>query len=205
VPKTLRVTRSALLGNERDHTLATLRFPLICRPTGSHAGMGAEKLDNVEALAAVLHSETAETLYLTEFVDFQSKDEVYRKYRIIYIGGQLFPCHLSISSGWLNHYFRSDMSFNDAFRQEEEQFFTDPAAWFGPQIMEALQEIGQRIDLEYFGLDCAIEPQGQLLIFECNAGMAVHIQSQDFYAYRREPVKRIRDAFTSLLENPCSR
>ncbi|MGQ0560085.1 MAG: hypothetical protein ACT4OE_10990, partial [Sphingosinicella sp.] len=35
----------------------------------------------------------------------------------------------------------------------------------------ALAGIGERIDLDFFGLDCSILADGRMLLFECNATM----------------------------------
>ncbi|MGH8036060.1 MAG: hypothetical protein ACREO9_12600, partial [Lysobacterales bacterium] len=42
-----------------------------------------------------------------------------------------------------------------------------------PKLLPALQEISNRLQLEYFGLDCTIRPNGDLLIFEANANMNI--------------------------------
>ena len=42
-----------------------------------------------------------------------------------------------------------------------------------PEIRPAIREISERLQLEYFGVDCNIRPNGELLIFEANANMNV--------------------------------
>ncbi len=39
--------------------------------------------------------------------------------------------------------------------------------------MPAFREIHSRVGLEYFGLDCNVRPNGDLLIFEANANMNI--------------------------------
>jgi thioredoxin-like negative regulator of GroEL/glutathione synthase/RimK-type ligase-like ATP-grasp enzyme len=196
VPKTIRSDRAQAAHNAE---MAGLRYPLIARPIGTHSGEGATKLDDQPAFADYLADAEDGPLYLTEFADYQSRDGVWRKYRIMFVGGRIFPCHLSISAGWLNHYFRSEMSRSDLFRQEEERFLADPAAYFGDAVMEALSAIPARIGLDYFGLDCGVDEQGRLVVFECNASMLVHMPTEDLYAYRRGSVRAIQQAFTALL------
>ena len=40
-----------------------------------------------------------------------------------------------------------------------------------PGIAPMVREIRRRLDLEYFGIDCHINPEGELLVFEASANM----------------------------------
>jgi glutathione synthase/RimK-type ligase-like ATP-grasp enzyme len=40
-----------------------------------------------------------------------------------------------------------------------------------PQLRPAIDEITSRLKLEYYGIDCNLRPDGQMLIFEANANM----------------------------------
>lgn len=75
----------------------------------------------------------------------------------------------------------------------------DPAAVLGVKLMQAVLEIGQRLDLDYAGIDFTILPNGELLIFEANATMLVHKVRQDgVLAHKNSHVQRIADAFETL-------
>lgn len=199
MPPTVATTRTALLGGEAERIVTPIGFPLLLRPTGMHGGDALHKLDSAGALQAHLAQAAHEDLYLTRFVEYASEDGLHRKYRSIFIDGVMYPYHLSIGSGWLNHYFRSQMAADAALRAEEERFLTDPAAALGETALTALAEIPNHVDLDYFGVDFSVDRQGRLLVFECNATMLVYMPQGDHFAYRREPVIRIRDAFAAML------
>jgi glutathione synthase/RimK-type ligase-like ATP-grasp enzyme len=62
----------------------------------------------------------------------------------------------------------------------------------------ALKAIGETLGLEFCGVDCALDRQGDLVVFEANATMCVHQHNPDF-PYKTPHVKRIKEAFDSLL------
>jgi len=69
-----------------------------------------------------------------------------------------------------------------------------------------MAEIVRRVDLDFFGVDCALSG-GDLLVFECNAAMLVHDAGTDapLFAYKRAPAERIRRAVGGLLARRGSR
>ena len=54
------------------------------------------------------------------------------------------------------------------------------------------------VDLDYFGIDCALDAAGRLVVFEVNASMLVHDQNQRF-PYKTPFVQRIKAAFDAML------
>ena len=81
---------------------------------------------------------------------------------------------------------------------EEAAFLNDPARVFNERHYLALREIQARIGLEYFGIDCAIDTNGNLLVFEVNASMLVHDDNAEF-PYKSPAVHRIKAAFSEML------
>jgi glutathione synthase/RimK-type ligase-like ATP-grasp enzyme len=60
--------------------------------------------------------------------------------------------------------------------------------------------IGERLDLDYAGLDFSVLPDGRLLVFEANATMLAHPEPDDGeLAYKNAAVARIVEAFQALL------
>jgi hypothetical protein len=112
-----------------------------------------------------------DAVYVTEYYDFASADGLYRKLRIIFVDGQPFPFHLSISDHWLNHYYRTRTAQEDMLRAEEAMYLQQPEAYLGAAAYGALKQVGTRHDLGFFGLDGAIDRDGRLIVFECNATM----------------------------------
>jgi len=92
------------------------------------------------------------------------------------------------------------MDQHDWMRREEAAFLADPACAFGPAQRAALDAIRAAIDLEFFGLDCAIDRAGALVVFEANASMLIHAaDSAALFPYKQASFARIRDAFDRLI------
>ena len=63
-----------------------------------------------------------------------------------------------------------------------------------------LAEVRERVDLDYFGIDFGIMPDGRLLLFEANATMNFFsLLPTDQFAYVRACVAPARAAFRELL------
>jgi glutathione synthase/RimK-type ligase-like ATP-grasp enzyme len=85
-------------------------------------------------------------------------------------------------------------------QHEEAAFLDDPAGVFEPRHFNALQAIRETIGLDYFGIDCAIDRDGMLVVFEVNASMLVH-QNYGPFTYKAGAVTRIKRAFDRLLRS----
>lgn len=57
-----------------------------------------------------------------------------------------------------------------------------------PPLRPAIAEIARRLQLEYFGMDCNLRPDGRLLVFEANANMNVLQGRTAQTLYRRKAV-----------------
>ena len=200
-PRTARVRREELAAGAIDFP-----FPLIVRPVGSHAGHGLARIDGADELRTYLESNDAQTFYVMPFVDFRSPDGYYRKYRIIVVDGVPYAYHLAISPEWMIHYYNAPMRETPWMREEEAYFLSHFEDVFGPHLQQAFREIAQVLGLEYFGIDCSIDPQGRLLVFEADTAMIVHAGDEpELFAYKTPHVQRIFDAFQKLIDRVGSR
>ena len=203
VPPTRRCALAALRDGRADAVLREIGWPMLVRPVGSHGGTDLVKLDTPAALAAHLEHAPAgagDDVYLTRFCEFRSADRRYRKYRLIVVDGAVLPYHLAFGDTWLVHYFRTDMANAPALLAEEARFLADPTACLGAGAAAALAEIARRVPLDFFGVDCALDPAGRLLVFECNAAMLVHgADPSPVFDFKRGAIERIRQAVTRML------
>jgi len=200
-PACIRSDQAPGAGGDRARQLAEagLAFPLLARPAAAHGGAGLVRCDNVEALDAWLGQMQGE-FYLTAFHDSADAAGYYRKYRMICIGGQAFPYHLAISRDWMVHYFSADMERHPWKVEEERRFLADPAAVLGKRAINAIAGIGQRLGLDYGGIDFTVLPDGRVLVFEANATMLVHPERNDGpLAHKNVYVERIVAAFGQML------
>ncbi len=124
----------------------------------------------------------------------------YRKYRVMMIGGWLYPLHLAISPNWKIHYVTADMADNAGHRAEEAKFLEDMPGVLGPRAMAALAEIQNVLGLDYAGVDFGLNAAGDVLLFEANATMTVLPPERDRrWDYRRDAVQRIEDAVRKMI------
>lgn len=176
-------------------------YPLIIRPVGSHAGAGLERIANDAERDAYLRGSDAHAYFVSPFIDYRSADGFYRKYRIICVDGEPFPCHLAISPRWMIHYYNAAMAENAWMREEEARVLTDLGSAFGPRLQQALRDVAAALQLDYFGIDCAIEGDGRLLVFEADPAMVVHVSDPvEIYPYKHEYVPRIFRALERMLD-----
>ena len=198
IPKALRHKAGA------DASVATLQAvfpfssPVLARPVGTHGGDDFEKVEDPAALSAFLQQRPDHDHYLIEYIDYRSSDGYFRKYRFIFVNGQILPYHLAIASDWKVHHVNTDMANQPWMQQEEETFLNNPGAVFSPANYEALQTIQERFGLDYFGIDCGLDSSGNIVVFEVNASMLVHAQNDEF-PYKTPAVQRIKLAFDAML------
>jgi tetratricopeptide (TPR) repeat protein len=197
MPRSIRFNAADLLyrlrGGER-HT-----FPLIARHAGTHGGEKMEVVETSDALEAFVEAEAGNALYLTDFVDYSSPDGFFRKYRFIFVGEEILPYHLAIGDGWKVHHISTRMTELEWMRNEEQAFLDEPGSVFAPAAMTALSLIRRIIGLDYFGIDCALDADGNVVVFEVNATMLIHFHNQGF-DYKTPHVLKIKAAFEQLLQ-----
>jgi hypothetical protein len=139
-------------------------------------------------------------LTVIEFLNARAADGKVRKYRVMTIGGELYPLHVAISSHWKIHYFTAEMAERADHRAEDARFLENMPEVLGPRAMEALAHIQATLGLDYAGIDFGLSPAGDLLLFEANATMVVNPPDPgERWAYRRPAVERIFAAVHSML------
>jgi tetratricopeptide (TPR) repeat protein len=179
--------------------------PTLVRPIGSHGGKGLQRVEQVSDLEAVSLAPSVDH-YLTEYIDCRSEHGLFPKYRVFFIDGRLFPYHLAIGSHWLVHHETSGMTAFAERRDEEKRFLENPEAALGTPAWTALQRIGERIGLDYGGIDFTVAPDGRVIVFEANATMLAHPEDPHGpYAHKNQFVMRIVDAFQAMLDDRATK
>ena len=137
---------------------------------------------------------------MIEYLDARGKDGNARKYRVMMIGGAIYPLHLAIFRNWKVHYFTSDMADKPDHRREEEGFLRDMRATLGEKAMAALEGIRDALGLDYAGIDFGLGGDGDLLLFEANATMVIAPPDRDErWTYRRTAIGAILDAAVAMI------
>jgi glutathione synthase/RimK-type ligase-like ATP-grasp enzyme len=210
-PKTLRVTRNALrtvlddtfFGPQPD----VLRsYPFIIRPFGSHAGLGLMKIGSRDDLATYLETRHELEFYVSEFIDYASaQDRRYRKYRIVFVNGKAFPCHMAIANTWDVWYLNSDMTGSEEKRREEAQFMEQFDRDFARRHQKSFDALVAGIGLDYVGIDCAEGPDGNLVVFEADNALIVHdMDCAETFPYKGPHMRRVFSAFETMVHTAGS-
>lgn len=208
MPKTVRFTPASPddIFSEMDH--AGLGFPVIVRLAGTHSGKSSLLLGGRDELAKLhVYPFDGSVFYLTEFIDYQSADGFFRKSRIAMVDGVPLLRHTLISPQWMVHaqsvkFMQDNRQFLDEAIALRKTFYTRRL----PLILPALNEITNRLQLDYFGIDCHIDEQGTLTIFEANANMNILLNDSPLIA---ETIREIEGHIIKLIgkrdaEKPAS-
>jgi hypothetical protein len=196
IPSTTAVTREQL--TERLHS--GLGFPVIVRPRGSHAGAGLVKIDDGAAMERYLGERAEQEFFVSRFVDYSDSDGLFRKYRIVFVDGRPYPCHMAIADRWDIWYLNAGMAASASKRLEEETFMRTFDLDFARRHKAALTGMAERIGLDYFMIDCAENEDGELLIFEADNTAVVHnMDPPGVFPYKPPQMRKIFDAFAAML------
>lgn len=183
------------------------QFPVLLRVPGFHMGDHFIEVADASSLSAQVATLPGAgiadaNLLAIEYLDARGKDGCARKYRAIFVDGEIYPLHLAISPNWKIHYFSADMADRPDHREEEAIFLGDMPSFLGEQAMAGLRAVHDKLGLDYGGIDFGLSPQGDILLFETNAAMVVQQPDPDpRWDYRRTAVERIHTAVRTMLMN----
>ena len=201
-PKIASFAREFLGGAEAAAVLADrgFVFPLLLRSPGYHAGRHFVRVGNGDELAAAVAGLPGNELTVLQFLDVRGADGKIRKYRVMMIGGKLYPLHAAVSHDWKVHYFSADMTASPEHRAEDQAFLENMPEVLGEKAMSALQAVQAELGLDYAGIDFSLGKDGEVILFEANATMtALRPPADPIWEYRRKPVQRIYEAVLAMI------
>jgi tetratricopeptide (TPR) repeat protein len=204
LPRTERLAR----GDVEPDVLARRgwTYPLLLRTPGFQAGRHFERVDAPGELAATAARLPGQELYAIAFADIRTADESVRKYRVLFIDGEVYPVHLAIGHAWKVHYFSADMSERADYRAEEARFLDDIGSALGARIVDVLAAIGRALALDYGGIDFGLDAGGNVVVFEANATMAVYLPPAGAeFAYRRPAYDAVIGAVRAMIGDRARR
>ena len=199
VPKTIRVEHTSSADVRNAVKDAELRYPILVRVVGSHGGKDRVLIERPEAMDEITQlPHPGRPLYLTEFFDFVSADGLYRKFRIVVVGNIMLVRHCVTGEHWSLHGARRTANTE----QEEAAVFDNFDRDWVPSLRPIFHEIARRLDLDYFGVDCNIDADRQVLLFEANPCMKILYNHRPLPNMFEAPIARIKTALESLLASP---
>jgi Flp pilus assembly protein TadD len=202
VPRMARLQKQVLIAPDAATTVADsgFAFPLLVRAPGFHTGYHFAHVDAAGQLAAAVKDFPGDDVWLIERLDARDDAGMFRKYRAMFVDGALYPLHLAISHDWKVHYFTADMASSPDNRVKDEAFLADMMGAIGPRAVAGLERICAALDLDYGGIDFAVNRQDDILFFEANATMVVYPPVLDpKWAYRRPAVEAVLTAVRAML------
>jgi hypothetical protein len=211
IPATACVSRAQLAALASSNgpvadIAAGLPLPFIIRPRGSHAGNGLARIEDRAAIGPYLAEQPAQEFFVARFVDYAGDDGLFRKYRIAFVDGRAYACHMAIADRWDIWYLNAGMAFSESKRAEEAIFMHAFDRGFGLRHQRALAAMADRVGLDYFTIDCAENKRGELLIFEADNTAVVHnMDSAELYPYKAPQMRKVFDAFAAMLSRCAKR
>ncbi|MBR0681789.1 tetratricopeptide repeat protein [Roseomonas eburnea] len=201
IPRVLRVTAAPDTAAAVRAAMAEagVDFPVIARPAGTHTGQGMVLL-RAEAELAALPAST--DLFITEFVDFRDADGLWRKTRLLCVGGRVLPEHWATADDWNIHH-RNSRAYMRAHPEEQAReidYLEHFEKRFGVPRLIAVGEMADRLGLDFFGIDAALLPDDRLVVFEANPSMrAMFAEAREGFEYLLPGIGRISAAFCDLV------
>ena len=202
VPRMATLPRAVLAGPRppRPSPAMGFSFPFLVRAPGFHTGRYFVRVENPQALRAAATELPGDDLCVIEQLDARDGDGFFRKCRVMIIDRKIYPLHLAISRDWKVHYFRADMAASAENWTEDAAFLDDMANVIGSRGVAALERINAALDLDYCGIDFAVNADGDILLFEANATMVmVPLSAESKWDYRRPAFDRVFAAVRTML------
>jgi len=201
IPETVRVKATA---PRQIAAFCATRFPgkrVLVRGIGDHGGISTIRLlpgENEDRLHRLAFD--GRNYLLSEFIDYASADGLYRKYRIVLIAGKLYIRHLIISDSWMIHSgSRTFMRAHPEYQAEEAAVLENFPAHIPDHTVASLSRINEVMGVDYLGLDCSIDDDGVVTVFELNANMNILINNQTQGELWEAPIRDIKQAIKALI------
>jgi len=201
-PRMENLPRSLLAAPDAPGLLAAHGFtpPFLLRTPGFNNGRYFVKVDDCRDLGPALESLPGSELTAIEYLDSRAPDGTIRKYRVMFVGGQIYPLHLAVSHTWKIHYYTAEMADDPEHRAQEAAFLRDMPGVIGPAAVKALEGVRDALDLDYGGADFSLGKHGEVLLFEANATMTVSPPGLgQLWDYRRAAIDRVMQAVGAMI------
>jgi hypothetical protein len=196
VPKTIRIAPKYCSDVRTLIESGEIRLPCIFRPATGHNSRGVFLINTLEDTNELERfAFDGRDFYVIEYHDCRDGDGLYRKLRLIYVDGKIYPRHLFVSETWCVD--AKTRFAEEKYFDEEMRFLADPDSYLGEDAMSRLKNFSAEIGLDFFGLDMNLRPDGTLVLFEANASMAVFGETSR--EYMKQYISNIQVATKEML------
>ena len=205
MPKSFTVEAKSIQDLHNGISNNLLKFPLIIRIPHFHSGKYMKLFHDASELIDIEDwFVTSKTFNLTEYINVQDDSGYYHKARFAVIEGKVFPRHIIYSKRWCIHSGnrKEDMINNEALKKLEKDFLSGKSSLLKENTLDTLKQVYDELQLDYFGIDCALLPNGKIVIFEANAAMNLFDQeygkNNEFF-YVKPTAQKIEQELLKLL------
>ena len=167
VPKTVKISPQSPKEVHKAIKKEGFLYPVIFRQAGDHGGVSTIRIDDTSEMFYPFALDGRD-YYLTQYVEYKDENGFYSKQRLLVINGKVFLNDAMFSKNWMVHNERQVEK--PAFKKVIAKDFSKKTT---AQIQPVISEIYKRLGLDYFGIDCHIDKDMNLLIFEINANMSM--------------------------------
>lgn len=197
MPRVVRVQPRSAAEVHAAIEASGIPYPVLFRTCGEHNGANMVKLDG-EGNPSALEPFPLDgrDFYLSEFVDFAGPDGFYHKHRLALFDGEPILRHTLFDEHWNVH--ASSRRFMAQHHLADHELVRLKALEDDhlPRLRPVIAEVVNRLGLDYFGIDFAVQQDGTMVIFEANANMNI--------LYNPVPVlspivKRVKDALATMI------
>ena len=168
--------------------LGGLELPLIIRDDWGHGGV-MHLLENMEQLKNLSLKGISRPIAI-EFINIQSEDGLYRKYRYTLAGDIGIPQSMHVRSIWLVRGNKTVHS--DTLYDEEKIYLQNP-----DPNHERLLAARKLMELDFVAFDYSYDKEGKMVVWEANPYPYLHIPGEK-RKYRRPATERTLAAITRM-------
>jgi len=171
------------------------KFPVIFRQAGDHGGISTIRVDDEKEQFYVFPLDGRD-YYLTQFVDYKEKG-LYEKIRLIVVDGKVFTRGTMICDQWLVH--AKNELFDENTMVMRKASLSSFEKETKPMIQTTITKIYEKLGLDYFGIDCHIDQNKDILVFEINVNMDVLKTSEKKKVLLDPYIKKINQAIIKMI------
>jgi tetratricopeptide (TPR) repeat protein len=211
VPKTMRFSTDGKIYEELAREIeGQYDYPLIMRTLTLQRGKGMHKVESRAGLMELLSTGFPARFFVTEFVDSRAGNKLFRKIRAAIVKDEIVVVRVDYDTGWNVHGRKTEnrASFyqeNAHLLEEEKRICKDPEAGLGRSAMQSLRVIRDRIPMDVFGIDFAVDADGMVVFYEANATMNLFSTARKEVPNPKEAEDRLKQAFHGYLMSLAAR
>ena len=143
-------------------------------------------------------------------MDSRGTNEFDRKIRGAIIKDEIVIVRVDYDTHWLVHGRKAERRVpfylkHPYLLEEEKRICRDPEAALGRLAMQSLRMIRERIPLDVFGIDFAVDPDGQMIFYEANATMNLFSTANKAAPNPKEAGEKLKLAFQRYFSSLLTR